>query len=199
MKSLAERAAWRGGDRPDGERGCRAGRAVARRRHRRPDARARLRRRGDHHDARAARRAVRARPEALRGRRDLGHRQLERTQGRHLRPAARVPADLGGALRRHAQHRRAAVRRALHQDDARPQERHRRVRRLHGRRLLVRRHRARGLRLPDRRLHGVARVPAVDLRFHAAGAGRRCITGATRPMACSTTPTARCCTTAATR
>ena len=63
-------------------------------------------------------------------------------EGRHQRPALSVPPDLGRADRRQGQHRRAAVRRALHQDDARSPERHRPVRRLHGRRLLVRRHRA---------------------------------------------------------
>ena len=88
-----------------------------------------------------------------------------RPQGRHLRPAPRVPADLGGAVRRQAQHRRAAVRRALHQDDARSPQRHRRVRRVHGRRVLVWRHRAGRLHAyPIDELMAVGRVPAVDLR-----------------------------------
>ena len=111
--------------------------------------------------------------------------QFRRPQGRHLGPDARLPAGLGGAVRRQAGHRRAAVQRALHQDDARPAQRHRRVRRLHGRRVLVRRHRAGGLRLPDRRLDGDrGEYPQWTYEFDAAGAARPCTTGATRATAC---------------
>ena len=117
------------------------------RRNRPPASRRGLQRRRHHDLARGARLRVRAGQEALRGRHHHGHRERRRAQGRHQRPAAPVPSDLGRADRRQGQHRRAAVRRALHQDDARPPERHRPVRRLHGRRLLVRRHRACRLRL----------------------------------------------------
>ena len=134
--------------------------------------------------------------EAVRGRHDQRHRQRCRAQGRHLRPALQLPPDLGGAVRRQGEHRRAAVRRALHQDDARSPQRHRPVRRLHGRRVLVRRHRAGRLRLRDRRADGLGQVPEMVLRRHAARAARRCTSGAASPTACSTMPTARCSTTA---
>ena len=95
--------------------------------------------RGDHGQSRRAGIDLRAGREAVRGGDLERHGQQRRAQGRDFRAALLVPTDLGRTVRRQVEHRRTAVRRALHQDDARPAQRYGPVRRVHGGGVLVRR------------------------------------------------------------